>query len=97
MLRFDFTGLGGSGGDFSNTHFSSNVDDLIMAADWLGAPYDPGHVVHQFGPGLAVIEAQGEAMVKLAGASSRFAAALSTTSVANPRPTVSTHCAGRFW
>jgi len=32
-LRFDFTGLGGSGGEFANTHFSSNVDDLIAAAD----------------------------------------------------------------
>ncbi len=42
VLRFDFTGLGGSGGDFANTHFSSNVDDLLAAADWLreqhGAP-----------------------------------------------------------
>jgi putative redox protein len=42
VLRFDFTGLGGSGGDFANTHFSSNVDDLVAAADWLrdqhGAP-----------------------------------------------------------
>lgn len=42
VLRFDFTGLGGSGGDFSNTNFSSNVDDLVAAADWLrqnhGAP-----------------------------------------------------------
>ena len=35
VLRFDFTGLGGSGGDFSNTHFSTNVDDLVAAADWL--------------------------------------------------------------
>lgn len=42
VLRFDFTGLGGSDGDFSNTHFTSNVDDLVAAADWLrqthGAP-----------------------------------------------------------
>jgi len=42
VLRFDFTGLGGSGGDFSNTNFSSNIDDLVAAADWLreqhGAP-----------------------------------------------------------
>jgi uncharacterized OsmC-like protein/alpha-beta hydrolase superfamily lysophospholipase len=37
VLRFDFTGLGGSGGDFGNTHFSSNVDDLVAAADWLRA------------------------------------------------------------
>ncbi|MFK7964693.1 MAG: alpha/beta fold hydrolase [Burkholderiaceae bacterium] len=35
MLRFDFTGLGGSGGDFGNTSFSSNIEDLLCAADWL--------------------------------------------------------------
>jgi putative redox protein len=35
VLRFDFTGLGGSGGDFANTNFSSNVSDLIAAADFL--------------------------------------------------------------
>lgn len=34
-LRFDFTGLGGSEGDFAGTHFSSNVDDLVAAADHL--------------------------------------------------------------
>jgi uncharacterized OsmC-like protein/alpha/beta superfamily hydrolase len=42
VLRFDFTGLGGSEGEFANTTFSSNVDDLIAAADHLrtqvGAP-----------------------------------------------------------
>ena len=35
VLRFDFTGLGGSDGDFSTTNFSSNVQDLLCAADWL--------------------------------------------------------------
>lgn len=35
VLRFDFTGLGASGGDFANTNFSSNVGDLVAAADWL--------------------------------------------------------------
>lgn len=34
-LRFDFTGLGDSDGDFSNTTFSSNVDDLVAAARYL--------------------------------------------------------------
>ncbi|HEY4140578.1 MAG TPA: alpha/beta fold hydrolase [Pseudolabrys sp.] len=34
-LRFDFTGLGSSEGEFANTHFSSNVDDLVAAADHL--------------------------------------------------------------
>jgi uncharacterized OsmC-like protein/alpha/beta superfamily hydrolase len=35
LLRFDFTGLGDSEGEFANTNFSSNVDDLIAAAAWL--------------------------------------------------------------
>src|SRR4051794_30850447 len=35
VLRFDFTGLGSSEGDFANTHFSSNVADLVAAADHL--------------------------------------------------------------
>lgn len=35
VLRFDFTGLGGSGGDFASTNFSSNVEDLVAAADYL--------------------------------------------------------------
>ncbi len=35
VLRFDFTGLGASEGDFSNTNFSSNIEDLICAADFM--------------------------------------------------------------
>jgi putative redox protein len=35
VLRFDFTGLGSSAGEFANTDFSSNVDDLVAAAGWL--------------------------------------------------------------
>lgn len=35
VFRFDFTGLGDSEGDFANTTFSSNVDDLVAAADYL--------------------------------------------------------------
>ncbi|WP_084342595.1 alpha/beta hydrolase family protein [Janibacter corallicola] len=42
VLRFDFTGLGDSGGDFAGSTFSSNVADIVRAADWLrenhGAP-----------------------------------------------------------
>ncbi len=34
-LRFDFTGLGASEGEFANTHFSSNIEDLVAAAGWL--------------------------------------------------------------
>jgi uncharacterized OsmC-like protein/alpha-beta hydrolase superfamily lysophospholipase len=35
VLRFDFTGLGGSEGEFANSNFSSNIDDLVAAADHL--------------------------------------------------------------
>ena len=35
VLRFDFTGIGNSEGDFANTNFSSNVEDLICAANHL--------------------------------------------------------------
>lgn len=38
-LRFDFTGLGESEGDFADTTFSSNVDDLVAAAAFLGRDY----------------------------------------------------------
>jgi putative redox protein len=42
VLRFDFTGIGSSEGEFANTNFSSNVGDLVAAADYLrrnhGAP-----------------------------------------------------------
>ena len=58
VLRFDFTGLGGSGGDFANTHFSSNVDDLVAAADWLRAHHGPPSLLigHSLG-GAAVLAA----------------------------------------
>jgi len=35
VLRFDFTGIGASEGEFANTTFSSNVTDLVRAADHL--------------------------------------------------------------
>ncbi len=35
VLRFDFTGLGASEGEFANTNFTSNVGDLIAAADFM--------------------------------------------------------------
>lgn len=35
VLRFDFTGLGQSEGEFANTNFSSNVQDLVKAADYM--------------------------------------------------------------
>jgi putative redox protein len=103
VMRFDFTGLGHSKGEFANTTFTSNVDDLVCAARYLagrdmapgllighslggaavlraagqidstravvtiGAPFDPGHVTHNFNHALDDIERDGEAEVCLGG------------------------------
>lgn len=103
VLRFDFTGLGHSQGEFANTSFTSNVDDLIAASRYLegrgmapallighslggaavlktapqlplvkavatiGAPFDPGHVTHNFADALPRIRADGAAEVSLGG------------------------------
>lgn len=58
VLRFDFTGLGGSDGDFANTNFSSNIDDLIAAAEHLRKHYKAPDLLvgHSLG-GAAVIRA----------------------------------------
>jgi putative redox protein len=58
VLRFDFTGLGNSDGDFENTTFSSNVDDLCAAAEWLKREYDAPELLvgHSLG-GAAVLRA----------------------------------------
>lgn len=39
VLRFDFTGLGSSEGEFADSNFSSNIADLLAAADWLRQTY----------------------------------------------------------
>ncbi|TAI49213.1 bifunctional alpha/beta hydrolase/OsmC family protein [Flagellimonas allohymeniacidonis] len=39
VLRFDFTGLGESEGDFADTNFSGNVEDLVVAANYLKENY----------------------------------------------------------
>ncbi|MEQ6247654.1 bifunctional alpha/beta hydrolase/OsmC family protein [Sulfitobacter sp. HNIBRBA3233] len=59
VLRFDFTGLGHSQGEFGNTTFTSNVDDLVAAAAWLkGEGMAPDLLVgHSLG-GAAVIAAR---------------------------------------
>ena len=60
-LRFDFTGLGNSDGDFANTNFSSNLSDLIAAAQFLWDEYDPPTLLigHSLG-GAAVLAAAQE-------------------------------------
>lgn len=59
VMRFDFTGLGESEGDFAETHFSSNVDDLIAAAEFLETKYSaPALLVgHSLGGAAAAFAA----------------------------------------
>lgn len=74
VLRFDFTGLGGSEGDFSNTNFSSNVEDLVAAAGWLRE--------HHAAPAILVGHSLGGAAVL--AAAERIPEALALATVAAP-------------
>ena len=58
VLRFDFTGLGASEGEFANTNFSSNVGDLIAATEYLRAEFEAPKMLigHSLG-GAAVLAA----------------------------------------
>jgi putative redox protein len=59
VLRFDFTGLGDSEGEFANTNFSSNVADLVAAADFLRANYEAPRLLigHSLGGAAALASA----------------------------------------
>lgn len=61
VLRFDFTGLGESEGDFADTNFTSNVEDLVSAAEYLKEHYKAPSIIigHSLG-GAAAIFAAGE-------------------------------------
>src|SRR5437868_1989980 len=70
VLRFDFTGLGMSGGEFADTSFSSNVEDLAAAAGFLRERYRA--------PALLVGHSLGGAAVLAAAAHVPEARALAT-------------------
>jgi putative redox protein len=61
VLRFDFTGLGESEGDFSQADFSSNVDDVVSAARFLEENHEGPKILigHSLG-GTAVLAATHE-------------------------------------
>lgn len=61
VVRFDFTGLGASEGEFANTNFTSNVSDLIAAADRLRDDLHAPEILigHSLG-GAAVLAAAGK-------------------------------------
>lgn len=76
VLRFDFTGLGESEGDFADTNFSSNIQDLITASDYLNENYEAPKLLvgHSLG-GTAVLIASlhiksAEALVTIGSPSS---------------------------
>jgi putative redox protein len=58
VLRFDFTGLGESEGDFAETTFSTDVDDLVAAAEYMEAHHEAPSILigHSLG-GAAVLQA----------------------------------------
>ena len=60
VLRFDFTGLGESEGDFADTNFSSNIEDLVAAAEYMEAEWGAPELLigHSLG-GAAVLHAAG--------------------------------------
>lgn len=61
VMRFDFTGLGRSHGEFSDTNFTSNISDLVAAADWLAQNHTAPTLLvgHSLG-GAAVLAAAPE-------------------------------------
>jgi len=67
VLRFDFSGLGESEGQFAETHFSSMVEDINCAANWLASHYEPAKALigHSMG-GTASLAAAGNNVAALA-------------------------------
>jgi uncharacterized OsmC-like protein/alpha/beta superfamily hydrolase len=61
VLRFDFTGLGASGGEFADSTFSSNVEDVVCAARYLAQHHGAPQILigHSLG-GAAVLAAAGD-------------------------------------
>lgn len=60
VLRFDFTGLGESEGDFEDTNFSGNIEDLVAAADYLQENYEAPTLLvgHSLGGAAVIFAAQ---------------------------------------
>jgi len=65
VLRFDFTGLGDSEGDFADTNFSSNVEDLLAACQFLEENYEAPKIIigHSLGGAASIFAASKVASV----------------------------------
>lgn len=80
VMRFDFTGLGESEGDFADTNFSSNVEDLLCAAD---------HLKHEFqAPKIILGHSLGGAAVLMAASSIESVEAVATIGAPSDPPHV---------
>jgi esterase/lipase len=66
VLRFDFTGLGESQGNFAQTSFTSNIDDLLSAADFLSEYYEAPKLLvgHSLGGAASVVAGRELSSVK---------------------------------
>jgi uncharacterized OsmC-like protein/fermentation-respiration switch protein FrsA (DUF1100 family) len=84
VLRFDFTGLGSSEGDFANSTFSSNVTDLVHAAEYLRA--------NRMGPAILIGHSLGGAAIL--AAAGRIPEARAVVTIAAPSDPV--HVTGLF-
>lgn len=60
VMRFDFTGLGKSEGRFEDTNFTTNIEDLIAAANYLEAHYKAPQIIvgHSLGGAAAIFAAE---------------------------------------
>jgi len=65
VFRFDFTGIGESAGDFGDTDFSSNLDDLEAAADFLRREYRAPQILIGHSLGGAAVLAAAERMAEV--------------------------------
>ncbi len=65
VLRFDFTGLGNSDGDFANSHFSSNLADLMAAADYLRQQHQAPQILIGHSLGGAAVLAVADSIVEV--------------------------------
>ena len=84
VLRFDFTGIGSSEGEFANSNFSSNIGDLVAAADYLRR--------HHAAPALLIGHSLGGAAVLAAAPKISEAAAIATIGA----PAAAAHVAQNF-
>jgi putative redox protein len=84
VLRFDFTGLGSSAGEFANTNFTSNAADIVAAADWLRERHRA--------PQLLIGHSLGGAAVLAVGASIPEVSAVATVGA----PSSTDHVTGVF-